>query len=85
MPFHGIPILEPDLPFVSINVPFVDEVANVGGFPLLAPTIPPIPPLLWPFVDKVGDFGGLPVYVPNLPLLPSDRIVAIAERLARMF
>jgi len=83
--FHGIPILEPDIPFVSIDLPFVDEVANVGGFPLLAPTIPPFPPLLWPFLDKVGDFGGLPVYVPNLPLLSSDRIVAIAERLARSF
>lgn len=83
--FHGIPILEPDLPFVSLDLPFVDEVANVGGFPLLAPTIPPFPPLLWPFMDKVGDFGGLPIYVPNLPLLPSDRIVAIAERLARAF
>jgi hypothetical protein len=83
--FHGIPILEPDLPFVSIDFPLVDEVANVGGIPLLAPTVPPIPPLLWPFVDKIGDFGGIPVYVPNLPLLPSDRIVAIAERLARLF
>jgi len=83
--FHGIPILEPDLPFVSIDFPLVDEVANVGGVPLLAPTVPPIPPLLWPFLDKVGDFGGIPVYVPDLPLLPSDRITAIAERLARLF
>jgi hypothetical protein len=83
--FHGIPILEPDLPFVSIDFPLVDEVANVGGVPLLAPTVPPVPPLLWPLVDKIGDFGGIPIYVPNLPLLPSDRFVAIAERLVRLF